>query len=91
MSRFTKLVEPIESRSELRVNSSAMFARQNKPPKSHLPAKPADTYTEFNQEVSESISLCLRTQTNKVFEFLNIVDLDTRFNICFPMPSQKTR
>ena len=30
-----------------------------------------------------------RTQTNKCFDFLNVVDLVTRFNICFPVPSNR--
>ena len=55
--------EQIELRSELRVNSSAMIAWRTNLRKSHLPAKLANTYTEFN--VSEWISLCLWTQTNK--------------------------
>ena len=41
-----ELAEPIESPSELRVNSSATFARGTKQPKCHLPSNSADTYTE---------------------------------------------
>ena len=37
----------------------------NKPPKSHLPAKLADIYTEINQGVGVDLSLCSRAPTNK--------------------------
>ena len=46
---------------------------ESKSPKSHLLAKLADNYTEFNQG-----DLFMRTH-EQVFEFLNIVDLATRF------------
>ena len=61
---------------------------ENKPPKSHLPAKLADTYTEFNQGVGVDLFVLADTD-EQVFEFLNIVDLATRFNIYFPMPSKR--
>ena len=54
--------------------------------KSHMPAKLADTYTEFNQGVG--VDQYMRTH-EQVFEFLNIVDLATRFNICSPVPSKR--
>ena len=48
----------------------------------------ADTYTEFNQGVG--VDLFVLADSNKqVFEFLNIVDLAARFNICFPVPSKR--
>ena len=61
---------------------------ESKPPKSHLPAKLADTYTEFNQGVGVDLFM-LADSDEQVFEFLNIVDLATRFNICFPVPSKR--
>ena len=61
---------------------------ENKPPKSHLPAEQADTHTEFNQDVRVDLSVLADTN-EQVFEFLDIVDLATRFNICFPVPSEK--
>ena len=60
---------------------------ENKPPKSHLPAKLADTYTEFNQGVGVDLFV-LADSDEQVCKFLNIVDLATRFNICFPVPSK---
>ena len=61
---------------------------ETKPPKSHLPAKLADAYTEFNQGVGVGLFV-LTDSDERVFEFLNIVDLATRFNIWFPVPSNK--
>ena len=46
---------------------------ENKPPKSHLPAKLADTFTEFNQGVGVDLFL-LSDSDEQLFEFLNIVD-----------------
>ena len=47
---------------------------ENKPPKSLLPAKQADTYTEFNQGVG--VDFFLSTDSNEhAFEFLTIVNL----------------
>ena len=61
---------------------------ENKLPKSHLPSKLADTYTEFNQ--GEGVDLFVLADSNEqMFEFLNIADLATRFNICFPVPSKR--
>ena len=60
---------------------------ENKPPKSHLPSKLADTYTEFNQGVGVDLFV-LADSDEQVCKFLNIVDLATRFNICFPVPSK---
>ena len=57
---------------------------ENKPPKSHLPWKLADTHTEFNQGVGVDLFV-LADSNEQVFEFLNIVDL----NICFPVPSKR--
>ena len=51
--------------------------KKDKPPRSHLPAKLRDSYTEFNQGNAP------------VFEFLNMVDLATRIIICFPVPSKR--
>ena len=59
----------------------------NKPRKSHLPAKLADTYTEFNQGVGVDL-FALADSDEQVCKFLNIADLATRFNICFPVPSK---
>ena len=61
---------------------------ENKPPKSHLLAKLADSYTEFNQGVGVDLFV-LADSDEQVLEFLNIVDLATRFNICFPVPSKQ--
>ena len=49
----------------------------------------AGRHTPNSIKVSEWISLCSRTRTNEVFEFLNTVDLATRFNLCFPVPSKR--
>ena len=40
---------------------------ENKPPKSHLPAKLADTYTEFNQSVGVDLFCARGLPTNKCF------------------------
>ena len=61
---------------------------ENKLPKSHLPAKLAGAYNEFNQGVGVGLFV-LTDSDERVFEFLNIVDLATRFNIWFPVPSNK--
>ena len=61
---------------------------ESKPAKSHLPAKLADTYTEFNQGVGVDLFM-LADSDEQVFEFLNIVHLVVRFNICFPVPSKR--
>ena len=61
---------------------------ENKPPESQLPVKLADTYTEFNQGVGEDLFM-LADADEHAFECLNIVDLATRFNICFPVPSKR--
>ena len=61
---------------------------ENKPLKSHLPSKLADTYTEFNQGVRVDLFV-LADSNEQVFEFLNVVDLATRFNNCFPVPSKR--
>ena len=61
---------------------------ESKPPKSHLPAKLIDTCTDFNQGVGVDLFV-LADSDEQVFEFLNIVDLATRFNICFPVPSKR--
>ena len=55
-----ELVERTRSRFERRTNSSA----ENKPLKSHVPSKLADTYTEFNQGVGVDLFYS-RTQTDK--------------------------
>ena len=55
---------------------------ENKPPKSHLPSKLAETYTEFNQGLGVDL-VVLADSNEQVFEFLNFVDLATRFNICY--------
>ena len=52
---------------------------ENKPPKSHITAKLADTYTEVNQGVGVDLFV-LADSDEQVFEFLNIA-LATRFNI----------
>ena len=70
------------------MNSSAPLCSENKPPKSHLTAKLADTYTEVNQGVGADLFV-LADSDEQVFEFLNMVDLATRFNICFPVPSRR--
>ena len=61
---------------------------ENRPPKSHMPAKLADTYTECNEGVGVDL-LVLPDADEQVFEFLNIVDFVTRFTICFPVPSER--
>ena len=53
---------------------------ENKPPKSHC--------TEFIQGVGVDL-LVLADSDEQMFEFLNIVDLATRSNICFPVPSKR--
>ena len=84
-----ELADRTKSRSERRVTSiKCDVSSENKPPKSHLPAKLADTYTEFNQGVRVDLFV-LADSNEQVFEFLDIVDLATRFNICFPMPSRR--
>ena len=84
-----ELADRTKSKSERRVNSiKCDVSSENKPPKSHLPAKLADTYTEFNQGVRVDIFV-LADSNEQVFEFLDIVDLATRFNICFPVPSKR--
>ena len=60
---------------------------ESKPPKIHLPAKLADTYTELNQGVGVDLFM-LADSDEQVFEFLNI-NLATKFNICFPVPSKR--
>ena len=62
---------------------------ESKPPKSHLPAKLADTYTEFNQGVGVDLFM-LANSDEQVFEFLNKVDLAMWFNSCFPVPSKRS-
>ena len=52
-------------------------------------AKLADTYTEFNQGVGADLSVPADSD-EQVLEFLNKVDLATRFNIRFPVPSKRT-
>ena len=47
-----------------------------------------DTYTEFNQCVGVDL-FTLADSHEQVFVFLNMVDLATRFNICFPVPSKR--
>ena len=61
---------------------------ENKPPKSHLPAKLAETFTDIKQGVGVDLFM-LADSDEQVFEFLNIVDLVTRFNICFPVPCKR--
>ena len=75
----------IRAASELKCD----VCSENKPPKSHLPAKLADTYTQFNQGVGVDL-VVLADANEQVFEFLNIADLATRFNICFPVPSKRS-
>ena len=53
---------------------------ESRPPKSQLPAKRADTYTEFNEDVGVNLFV-LADSDERVFEFFSIVDLATRFNI----------
>ena len=50
-----------------------------------MPAKLADTYTESNPGVGADLFV-LADPDGQVFEFLNIADLATRFNIRFPVP-----
>ena len=51
-------------------------------------AKMADTCTEFIRSVG--VDLVEHTELDEqVFECLNIADLATRFNICFPVPSKR--
>ena len=54
----------------------------------HLPAKLAVTHTEFNHGVGVDLFM-LADSDEQVFEFLNMADLATRFNICFPVPSKR--
>ena len=57
---------------------------ENKPPeKSFAFEARRHTHTEFNQGVGVDLFV-LADSNDKVFEFLNIVHLATRFNICFP-------
>ena len=55
-------------------------------PRSHWPAKLADTHIAFNQGVRD-VFLVLTDSDELVFEFLNIADLATRVNVGFPEPS----
>ena len=50
---------------------------ESKPPKTHLRAKMADTYTEFNQGVGVDLFM-LADSDEQVFEFMNRVDLATK-------------
>ena len=60
---------------------------ENKLPKVTCP-RSWQTHTQFNQ--GAGVDLFEVADSNKqVFEFLNIVDLATRFNICFPVPSKR--
>ena len=74
----------IRTASELKCDVSA----ENKPPKSHVPSKLADTYTEFNQGVKVDLFV-LADSNEQVFEFQNTADLATRSDICFPVPSER--
>ena len=74
----------IQAASELK----CALCSENKLRKSHLTAKLADTYTEVNQGVGADLFV-LADSDEQVFEFLNIADLATRFNICFPVPSKR--
>ena len=61
---------------------------ENKPPTKHLPAKVADSHTKFNR--GGVVDLFVLADSNEpAFEFLNIADLATRFNICFPVRSKR--
>ena len=46
------------------------------------------TYTEFTQGVGVDLFV-LADSNEQVFDFLNIVDLATRFNICSPVSSKR--
>ena len=48
---------------------------EDKPPKSHLPAKLADTQTEFNQGVAVDLFM-LADSDEQVFEFLSRSSLE---------------
>ena len=73
-----ELVEPIRLRSELRVKSSATFARRTKPPKKSLACE-VGRFVHRIQSRCLSGSLCAGgLRRTSVFEFLNIVDLATR-------------
>ena len=74
----------IRAASELQVRR----LRGERTSKSHLLAKLADTYTEFNQGVGVGLFV-LADSNEHVLEFLNNVDLATRFNFCFPVPSTR--
>ena len=82
-----ELAERIRLRSELRVNSSATFARRTNLRKVTC-LKGWHTCTELNQGVGEDLFV-LADSNEQVFELLNIVDLATRFNNCFPVPSKR--
>ena len=82
------LVEPMGLHSEPRVNSSVMFAWRTDLTTCHLPAKLADPYTEFNQGVGVDLFVSADSD-EQVVEFLNMVDLATRFNICCPVPFKR--
>ena len=53
-----------------------------------MPAKLADTYTEFNQGVGVDLDV-LADSDEQVFEFRNTVNFATIFNICFPVISKR--
>ena len=76
------------NRIALRAASKLKCDVENRPPKSHLPAKLADTYTELNQAVGVDFSV-FPDSDEQVFEFLNIADLATRLPLCFPVPSKR--
>ena len=74
----------IRAAKELRCDVCA----ENRPPKSHLTAKLAETYTEFGQGVGVDL-FSLADSNNQVYEFLNVVDLATRFALAFPVSSKR--
>ena len=74
----------IEAASELK----CAVCSETNPPKRHLLAKLADAYTEFNQGVGADLFVPADSD-EQVFEFLFIVNLPTRLNICFPVQSKR--
>ena len=63
---------------------------ENKPSKSHTPAKLADSYTEFNQGVGVDLFV-LADSDEHVLVFLNIADRATRVNKLLSISIQKAR
>ena len=71
------------------MNLKCDVCAENKPPEKSLCLRSWQTHKPNSIKVWEWISLCTRELANEqAFEFRNVADLATRFNICFPVPSK---